>query len=55
MANNPYINRVDYNGTTLINLTADTVTPAVLMNGYVAHDKSGQQITGTLNLGAATD
>lgn len=47
MANNPYKNKIVYNGTTLIDLTGDTVTPSVLMEGYTAHDASGAPITGT--------
>ena len=34
-------------GTVLIDLTADTITPAALLEGYTAHDKSGALITGT--------
>ena len=44
---NTYKNKVVYNGTTLIDLTADTVTASTLMQGYTAHDKSGALITGT--------
>lgn len=51
MANNPYKNKVVYNGTTLIDLTGDTVTPSVLMEGYTAHDASGALITGTASGG----
>lgn len=39
-------NKIIYNGTVLIDLTADTVTAADLANGVTAHDKSGQIITG---------
>lgn len=35
------------NGTVLIDLTADTVTPETLMQGVTAHDKSGNLIVGT--------
>lgn len=38
------------NGIVLLDLTADTVTPATLLKNYVAHDKSGQKITGTLTV-----
>lgn len=41
------INKVQYGNTTLIDLTGDTVTPSVLMEGYTAHDRSGAVITGT--------
>lgn len=47
MANNPYKNKIVYNGTTLIDLTGDTVTPSVLMEGYTAHDASGAPIVGS--------
>ena len=46
MANNPYKNKVVYNGQTLIDLTGDTVTPQTLLSGYTAHDASGAVITG---------
>ena len=41
------INRIVYNGGTLIDLTGDTVTADKLMQGYTAHDKSGEVIIGT--------
>lgn len=41
------INKVIYGGTTLIDLTGDTVTADKLLSGYKAHDKSGASITGT--------
>ncbi len=40
------INKVIYGGTTLIDLTADTVSPDQVLSGITAHDKSGQAITG---------
>jgi hypothetical protein len=40
-------NKVIYDGTTLIDLTSDTVTPDTLLTGATAHDASGAQITGT--------
>lgn len=45
---NQYKNKIIYGGQVLIDLTADTVTPSVLRQGYTAHDKSGATITGTL-------
>ena len=44
---------VNKNGTpeTLIDLTADTVTPETLLSGYTAHDRSGAIITGTYEAG----
>ena len=47
MANNPYVNKVVYDGTTLIDLTNDTVTADKLIQGYTAHNAAGLQITGT--------
>lgn len=44
MANNKFVLR---DGTTLLDLTADTVTSASLAYGAKAHDASGAQITGT--------
>lgn len=41
------VNKVIYNGSTLIDLTGDTVTAAQLKSGVKAHDKSGAVITGT--------
>lgn len=43
-------NKIVFNGNTLIDLTADTVTATNLANGIKAHDKSGAAITGTLVL-----
>lgn len=53
MANNPYVNRVDYGGNTLIDLTADTVAADKLLSGYTAHDRSGAAITGSIQSKAA--
>lgn len=36
------------NGTTLIDLTSDTVDAGSLLSGATAHDKSGAAITGEL-------
>ena len=40
-------NKIIYGGKTLLDLTADTVTPDKLAKGITAHDKSGATITGT--------
>lgn len=45
------VNKVVYGTTVLVDLTADTVTAATLMQGYTAHDKSGALITGTASGG----
>ena len=45
---NEYVSKVVLsNGTTLIDLTGDTITAADLLEGTTAHDKSGAPITGT--------
>lgn len=52
---NQYANKVVLaNGTTLIDLTADTVVADKLLKGYTAHDKSGAIITGTSTFDADT-
>lgn len=40
------INKVEYDGRTLIDLTGDSVTPDSLVEGATAHGKDGLQITG---------
>ena len=51
---NQYVNKVIVNGTTKLDLTADTVVANKLLSGYTAHDKSGAPITGTLTYDADT-
>lgn len=41
------INKVVYNGKTLMDLTGDTASPDKILKGITAHDKSGAKITGT--------
>lgn len=48
------INKVIYGGTTLIDLTGDTVSAADLASGVTAHDRSGTVITGTSTYDADT-
>ena len=48
------VNKVNFDGQTLIDLTGDTVTPSDLAEGVTAHDASGQQIQGTATPGGAT-
>ena len=45
------INKVVYGSTTLLDLTADTVTADHLETGYTAHDANGEIITGSLSPG----
>ena len=42
------VNRVDYGGSTLIDLTSDTITADKLYKGYTAHAADGSAITGSL-------
>lgn len=45
---NEYVSKVVLsNGTTLMDLTSDTVTASDLLSGVTAHDKSGAPITGS--------
>lgn len=41
------ISRIDFGGTTLIDLTNDSVTPETLDKGITAHNSAGDQIVGT--------
>lgn len=54
MANNQYVNKVVYDGDTLIDLTSDTVAASYLLKNYTAHDKSGAPITGSCEYDAKT-
>ena len=45
MANS--VNKVVYDGRTLIDLTSDTVVAGAMRQNYTAHDKSGAQISGS--------
>ena len=44
------INKVEFAGNTLIDLTSDTVTPDTLLEGITAHDASGALITGIMQI-----
>ena len=41
------VNKVDVNGSTVLDLTNDSVTPETLTLGATAHNAAGEQITGT--------
>lgn len=48
MANNPYVNKVKLaDGTTLMDISEDTVTAGNMIKGTTAHDRSGASIVGT--------
>lgn len=42
------INKVEYAGRTLVDLTEDTISADKMLSGETAHDKTGETITGTL-------
>lgn len=49
MAKNPYVNKVVYNGRTLIDTSTVTVTTDTLAKGVTALDATGKLITGTFD------
>lgn len=52
---NEYVSKVVLsNGTTLIDLTGDTITASDLLTGVTAHDKSGAPITGSCSYDSDT-
>lgn len=55
MANNQYVNKVQFGNNTLIDLTSDTVTAAAMLYGYIAHAASGATVTGTITTKTDTD
>lgn len=44
------VSKVVYDGTTLIDLTSDTITADTLKKGYTAHGADGEEIIGTLEM-----
>lgn len=42
------VNKIEYNGRVLLDLTEDTVAEDQLLEGATAHDRSGQRIVGAL-------
>lgn len=48
------VNKVEYAGRTLIDLTGDTVTSSTLLAGRTAHAKDGTTIIGTLDMRTLT-
>ena len=49
------VNKVEVNGSTILDLTGDNVTPQTLLVGVIAHDAAGERIVGTLDLSAKQD
>ena len=54
MAVNQYVNKVIYGGSTLIDLTSDTIEASDVINSKTFHDKSGAVVTGTCTYDADT-
>ena len=48
MASNPYVNKVEYAGQTVMDISGDTVTPSDVLNGVTFHDRSGAPQTGAV-------
>lgn len=48
------INKIVYGGQTLIDLTADNVTPDAMLEGTTAHNKAGLKIVGKLQSATLT-
>lgn len=49
MANNSYVNKVEYAGQVIIDISDSTITPSDLKDGVTAYDKSGAKIVGSLD------
>lgn len=49
------VNKVEYAGKVLLDLTEDTVTEENLLAGATAHDSSGQRIVGTMKQSSGID
>jgi len=54
MANNSYVNKVIYGGTTLIDISDSTVDAAKVLYGYKFYDKSGASKTGSCTFDSDT-
>ena len=48
MATNPYVNKVVYDSTTLIDLTGDTVVASHVLSGDTLHLADGSSTTGSM-------
>lgn len=49
------VNKVEYGGVTLIDLTEDTVTPQTLIMGATAHNRAGEEIEGDIEARTLSD
>lgn len=52
MANNPYVNKVIYDGSTLIDITDTTATESDVAQGVVFYKADGTRSVGTMSAGA---
>ena len=50
MATNPYVNKVVYGNSTVMDISGDTATPSDVLAGATFHDRSGAAQVGTLSL-----
>ena len=48
MASNPYVNKVEFAGQTIMDISNDTVTPSDVLDGVTFHDRSGAPQTGAV-------
>ena len=49
------VNKVEVNGSTILDLTGDNVTPQTLLVGAIAHNVAGEQIAGAVDLSTKQD
>lgn len=54
MATNPYVNKVTYDGSDLIDLTQDTVSQSDVLLGIYFHLPTGERVQGSVSLATAT-
>ena len=54
MASNPYVNKVVYGGTTLIDISDTTATADKILSGYGAYGANGQWMNGTASAGSGS-
>lgn len=47
------VSKINYGSRTVMDLSKDTVTASKLLKGVTAHDKKGNQITGTYEAGTS--
>lgn len=55
MANNPYVNKVEADGQTLIDLTSDTAVASDVAQGKYFHLATGERVAGTSSGGGGTE